>query len=186
MKLSALLVSAAVIAAVPAWATSTTTPPAATTTTSPSGPSTTTTSSGTMATPAAPGSGGTVTTTAPSVTTTKMPSVTTTTTSVTPVALNVASLRKADDKNLKWGDFTVSQLDDMNVVDAADKKIGEVDDVLVDTTGKIVAVVVEMGGFLGMGERHYVVDLGKLTPKDKVLQTSMTKEQLEQQPEWKK
>ena len=181
MKLSALLISVAVIAAVPAWATSTTTPPASTTTTAPSGPSTTTTTPGTAGTP---GSGTTTVTTTPSTTTTTAPSTTTTATSVSPAVLNVANLRKVEDKNLKWGDFTADQLDDMNVVDPQGNKIGEVDDVLVDQTGKVVAVTVEMGGFLGIGEKHYVLDITKLTPKDKVLQTSMTKEQLQQQPQW--
>ena len=183
MNLSALLISVAAIAAVPAWATSTTTPPASTTTTAPSGPSTTTTSPGTAG---APGSGGTTTTTTPSTTTTTRPTVTTTTTSVAPAVLNIANLRKVEDKNLKWGNLTADQLDDLNVVDAEGKKIGEVDDVLIDQTGKIVAVTVEMGGFLGIGEKHYVLDITKLTPKDKVLQTAMTKEQLQQQPEWKR
>ena len=183
MKLSALLISAAVIAAVPAWAASTTTPPASasTTTTSPSGPSTTTTTPGTAGTP---GSGSTTVTTTPSTTTTTRPSTTTTTTTVSPAVLNTANLRKAEDKNLKWGNFTADQLDDMNVVDSQVNKIGEVDDVLIDQTGKIVVVTVEMGGFLGIGEKHYLLDITKLTPKDKALQTTMTKEQLQQQPQW--
>jgi len=98
----------------------------------------------------------------------------------------VASLRKAEDKNLKVGDLTVDDIDDMNVVNAQGEKIGEVEDVLVDPSGKPVAVTVEMGGFLGIGEKHYVLDIAKLTSKDKVLQTTLTKEQLQQQPEWKK
>jgi len=99
----------------------------------------------------------------------------------------VANLRKATNKELKVGDLTVDQIDDMNVVNAQGEKIGEVEDVLVDQqSGKAVAVTVEMGGFLGIGEKHYVLDMSKLTPKDKVFQTTMTKEELKQQPEWKK
>jgi sporulation protein YlmC with PRC-barrel domain len=44
-----------------------------------------------------------------------------------------------------------------NVYDPSNNKIGEVDDVLLGTDGKINALVIGVGGFLGMGEKHVIV-----------------------------
>ncbi|HRY05228.1 MAG: PRC-barrel domain-containing protein [Hyphomicrobiales bacterium] len=54
------------------------------------------------------------------------------------------------------------------VYDPKQNKIGEVDDVLVDKTGKIEAFVVGVGGFLGIGEKDVIVpfDAVKVMHKD--------------------
>jgi sporulation protein YlmC with PRC-barrel domain len=44
-----------------------------------------------------------------------------------------------------------------NVYDPSNNKIGEVEDVLLGTDGKINALVVGVGGFLGIGEKHVIV-----------------------------
>ena len=44
-----------------------------------------------------------------------------------------------------------------NVYDPGDNKIGEVMDVLVDREGKITALIIGVGGFLGIGEKDVVV-----------------------------
>ena len=41
--------------------------------------------------------------------------------------------------------------------------IGEVDDLLLDATGKVRAVLVDVGGFLGIGERTVALDMTTLT-----------------------
>ena len=41
--------------------------------------------------------------------------------------------------------------------------IGEVDDLLLDATGKVRAVLVDVGGFLGIGERTVAIDMSTLT-----------------------
>jgi len=43
------------------------------------------------------------------------------------------------------------------IYDQADNRIGEIDDVLVDREAKIVALIIGVGGFLGMGEKHVAV-----------------------------
>ena len=43
-----------------------------------------------------------------------------------------------------------------NVYDPGDNKIGEIMDVLVDREGKVTALIVGVGGFLGMGEKMAV------------------------------
>ena len=46
-----------------------------------------------------------------------------------------------------------------NVYDPSDNKIGEIMDALVDKEGKIVALVIGVGGFLGAGEKDVAVPL---------------------------
>jgi sporulation protein YlmC with PRC-barrel domain len=55
-----------------------------------------------------------------------------------------------------------------NVYDPTDKKIGEISDAIVDKEGKIVAFVIGVGGFLGMGEKDVAVPLHSIhvTTKD--------------------
>jgi sporulation protein YlmC with PRC-barrel domain len=63
---------------------------------------------------------------------------------------------------------TVTHWYKQNVYDPADNKIGEIMDVLVDRDGKITALVVGVGGFLGMGEKDVAVPFNSVrtTTKD--------------------
>ena len=54
-----------------------------------------------------------------------------------------------------------------NVYDPTDAKIGAVEDVLVDRDGKIVAFIVAVGGFLGMGEKDVAVPFNAVQFKAK-------------------
>jgi sporulation protein YlmC with PRC-barrel domain len=58
--------------------------------------------------------------------------------------------------------WRASQLDGVNVYNQNNERIGEVDDVLVDKQGKIEAVVIGVGGFLGIGERRVAVPFNSL------------------------
>jgi sporulation protein YlmC with PRC-barrel domain len=52
---------------------------------------------------------------------------------------------------------TVTDWYKQNVYDPSDNKIGEIMDVLVDKTGKVTALIVGVGGFLGVGEKDVAV-----------------------------
>ena len=62
---------------------------------------------------------------------------------------------------------TVNRWYKQNVYDPSDNKIGEVLDVLVDRSGKAAALVVGVGGFLGMGEKDVVVPFNAVQFKRK-------------------
>jgi len=64
--------------------------------------------------------------------------------------------------------MTVTHWYKQNVYDPGDNKIGEIMDVLVDREGKITALIVGAGGFLGMGEKDVAVpfDAVQVTSKD--------------------
>jgi sporulation protein YlmC with PRC-barrel domain len=53
--------------------------------------------------------------------------------------------------------MTVTHWYKQSVYDPSDSKIGEIMDVLVNRDGKVVALIVGVGGFLGMGEKDIAV-----------------------------
>jgi sporulation protein YlmC with PRC-barrel domain len=63
---------------------------------------------------------------------------------------------------------TVTHWYKQNVYDPSDNKIGEIMDVLVDRQGKANALIVGVGGFLGMGEKDVAVPFSAVhaTTKD--------------------
>jgi len=63
---------------------------------------------------------------------------------------------------------TITNFYKQNVYDPGDNKIGEIMDVLVDREGKITALIVGVGGFLGMGEKDVAVPFNavQVTSKD--------------------
>lgn len=94
------------------------------------------------------------------------------------------------------GLYSADELNDANVFSKSnpDKKIGEVEDILLDDAMRVRALVVETGGLLDMGEKEYVIDAGKFTLETRngdslenleyIVHVDMTKEELEQQPEY--
>lgn len=62
---------------------------------------------------------------------------------------------------------TVTNWYKQSVYDPKDSKIGSIDDVLVDKSGKISAVIVGVGGFLGVGEKDVAVPMSAIKAKTK-------------------
>ena len=58
---------------------------------------------------------------------------------------------------LKAGMWRASKLDGVNVYNNANEKIGDISDVLFDQSGRVEAIVIGVGGFLGLGERNVAV-----------------------------
>src|SRR5262245_10238896 len=52
---------------------------------------------------------------------------------------------------------TVTHWYKQNVYDPGNNKIGEIDGVLIDKDGKATALMLGVGGFLGIGEKHVAV-----------------------------
>ncbi|MEX2642720.1 MAG: PRC-barrel domain-containing protein [Acetobacterales bacterium] len=100
--------------------------------------------------------------------------------------LQVKNLQELDDDNrqARWNNLTVDDLDDMDIVDASGEEIGEVDEVLGDSRGGMVAVTAEIGGFLGIGDKEVIVGLDQLELQGDRLMTRLTRDQLEALPRW--
>ena len=79
----------------------------------------------------------------------------------------------------------------MNVENPGDnnKKVGEIADVVVSLDGKADAIVVGVGGFLGMGEKDVGMPWDRIQSvdmDDKVVRVNASKDELEQAPEYNK
>ncbi|EAU43310.1 hypothetical protein FP2506_10711 [Fulvimarina pelagi HTCC2506] len=76
------------------------------------------------------------------------------------------------------------QIAEMSVIGSDDEEIGGVAEVLGDRNGVPQAVVIEVGGFLGLGEKRIVLMLNRLSLDLGRLRTSMTANELSELPEF--
>lgn len=86
------------------------------------------------------------------------------------------------------GGFSADQLIGANVLNATGDEIGEIEDLIVDSTNQVSKVIVEVGGFLGMGSKNVAVDIAQLKKgtNNEGFVTNMTKEELKTLPEYQK
>lgn len=70
-----------------------------------------------------------------------------------------------------------------------DENVGSVSDLIIDDNGQVVAIVVGVGGFLGMGEKDVAIGWDDVTrsssPDDNELRIDLTREGLMSAPEFK-
>ena len=116
------------------------------------------------------------------------PSTTTTPSMGSQAAAPSADMREANDDDMIVPQInaTVDDVEDMDIYDAAGKKIAEVEAVVIDGAGTVRGLVIEHGGMLGIGSREAVVEIGDVQLKDGKLVINMTEEQLPTLPEWRK
>ena len=72
------------------------------------------------------------------------------------------------------GQWRSSKLIGVNVYNANNESLGEINELLLDQSGKIQAAVIGVGGFLGMGQRDIKVEMSKLKFVDEPMKTSST------------
>ena len=60
------------------------------------------------------------------------------------------------------GQWRASKLDGLDVYNNNDEKIGDIKELLVDNSGKVQAVVIGVGGFLGMGEHDVALPFDQI------------------------
>jgi len=101
-------------------------------------------------------------------------------------AVDISAYKEAEDDDMMVQPFgrTVEDIEDMDLKTAGGDDVGEVDEVLVDASGQPAALVVEVGGFLGVGERDVVLGLDQVELMDDELVTSADKATLEGLPDW--
>ena len=94
--------------------------------------------------------------------------------------LNTAPANGAQASNLIGADVKTAKGED----------VGSVNDLIIDKKGQVVAIVVSVGGFLGMGEKDVAIGWDDVTRSassdDKGLQIKSTREGLMSAPEFKK
>lgn len=73
-----------------------------------------------------------------------------------------AATAQSAEKMMLKDNWRASKLMGLNVYNEANEKLGDINELLVDKSGKIEAVVIGVGGFLGMGEHDIAVSMDKL------------------------
>ena len=79
---------------------------------------------------------------------------------------------------------TVGQLTGLELRGSTGERLGRVDEVLQTRGGRIVAVSVQIGGFLGVGGREVILMLDQLRREGDQLVTGLSQAQVEAQPPW--
>ena len=72
------------------------------------------------------------------------------------------------------GQWRASKLIGLNVYNNNNEKIGDINEILVTSDGKISGVVIGAGGFLGMGEHDVLVKLDQIKFVNEPVRTSAT------------
>ena len=103
-----------------------------------------------------------------------------------PGDVDMTSLKPLDVATLKAED-----LKGTDVISPTGQKLGDIDDFVLTGDGKVDAVVVEFGGFLGIGTKHVAVAYPGLKfmvgpNNERYLVISVTKDQLNAQPDYNK
>jgi sporulation protein YlmC with PRC-barrel domain len=85
--------------------------------------------------------------------------------------------------------LTAENLDDATVIGPTGEDIAEVSDILLTADGQVDALLVDFGGFLGLGQKTVAVGMDNLEfaaneNGDLVIYTDFTREQLEAAPEY--
>jgi sporulation protein YlmC with PRC-barrel domain len=77
------------------------------------------------------------------------------------------------------GELRASQLIGSTVYDVQNQDIGSVKDIVLDQNGKVTAVVIDVGAFLGMGGKYVAVALNDLKTDNNRLTLDQSKSQLQ-------
>ena len=95
-----------------------------------------------------------------------------------------AAIDKSQLTEIPAGEIRSEELVGTTVYGANNENVGEIGDVVLSTDGKVDSIIIDVGGFLGIGEKEVAVGMDNLafmTDKDgnKYLYTNFTKEQLD-------
>ena len=89
-------------------------------------------------------------------------------------AAPAATTAGSQEKMALKGNWRASKLMGLDVYNEANEKLGDVNELILDKNGKVAAVVIGVGGFLGMGEHDIAVSMDKLKFVEEPVRTSST------------
>ena len=87
-------------------------------------------------------------------------------------------------------DMRASKLINTKIVNTANETVGDVNEIVLGKDGKVAAVIVGVGGFLGMGEREVAMSFNSIrmsrdSNNNLVLTVDATKDGLKSAPAWR-
>ena len=80
----------------------------------------------------------------------------------------------SSEKMMLKNNWRASKLMGLDVYNEANEKLGDINELILDKNGKVNAVVIGVGGFLGMGEHDIAVTMDKLKFVEDPVRTSST------------
>jgi len=89
-------------------------------------------------------------------------------------APTAATNAAAGSKMMLKGNWRASKLMGLDVYNEANEKLGDVNELILGKDGKVNAVVIGVGGFLGVGEHDIAVSMDKLKFMEEPVRTSST------------
>ena len=95
-------------------------------------------------------------------------------------AAPVAYAQTATTHSIQTDEIRASKMIGSAVYDVQNRKIGSVDDVILNKNGKVDAVVIDVGSFLGMGGKDVAVLPSDIKTDNNRLTLDRSKEQLQQ------
>lgn len=96
-----------------------------------------------------------------------------------------AAMNTATAPGIQSDEIRASKMIGSAVYDVQNRKIGSVQDLVLDRSGKIDVVVVDVGSLLGMGGKNVAVPLSDIKTGNNRLTLDRTKEQLQQMAEYR-
>ena len=107
-----------------------------------------------------------------------------------PLAVNPPAAAQPQWYSHQGTELRASKLIGTSVKNAANESIGDINEVVLSKDGKVAAIVIGVGGFLGMGEREVAVNFESLriahdNDGKTVVSLNATKGSLKAAPEWK-
>ncbi|WP_291863258.1 PRC-barrel domain-containing protein [Bradyrhizobium sp.] len=85
-----------------------------------------------------------------------------------------AATTNAGSNMMLKGNWRASKLMGLDVYNEANEKLGDINELILGKDGKVSAVVIGVGGFLGMGEHDIAVTMDKLKFVEEAVRTSST------------
>lgn len=92
----------------------------------------------------------------------------------TPATTSTSPVTASDTSSSSFmGNWRTSKVVGLNVYNESNESLGAINDLLTDKNGKIVAVIVGVGGFLGVGERYVAIPFEKVKFSSEPVKSNM-------------
>src|ERR1700749_1358646 len=98
--------------------------------------------------------------------------------------LAMSTTAMAADQTIRSDELRASKIIGSSVYDRNNQKIGSVQDIILGTGAKVDSVVVDVGTFLGMGGKNVAVKMDQIKTDNDRLTLDLTKNQLQQAPNY--
>ncbi len=75
---------------------------------------------------------------------------------------------------MRPGMWRASKLDGLDVYNDSNEKVGDINELLLDASGRVSGIIIGVGGFLGMGERYVAVPFEQIRWSNEPVRSART------------